>query len=87
MDLKERTTVRLPKALMKLARDKSRREGRTLTELIQEGLWIAVGTGRKADPGKPFPVSKTNGRCLVDTTSNVAMFDAMDAGLPFEKLR
>jgi hypothetical protein len=68
----QRTTVRLPKELLRLAKRKAAEEGRTLTELIEEGL-----RGRVTDPQltpKRIPVmprvSKATGGLLpgVDIT-------------------
>lgn len=46
----ERTTVRLPKALLDRARKKAAAEGRTLTSLIEEGLRVTVDAKPKAVP-------------------------------------
>ncbi len=46
----ERTTVRLPKDLLIRAKRKAAAEGRTLTALIEDGLRMVVGAGRR--PGK-----------------------------------
>jgi hypothetical protein len=44
----ERTTVRLPQDLLRLAKRKAATEGRTLTALIEDGLRLVV-----AGPDKP----------------------------------
>ncbi|MEJ0069957.1 MAG: DUF2191 domain-containing protein [Pseudomonadota bacterium] len=44
----ERTTVRLPQDLLRLAKRKAAAEGRTLTALIEDGLRLVV-----ADADKP----------------------------------
>jgi hypothetical protein len=58
-----RTTVRLDEHLLKRAKLKAAAEGRTLTDLIEEGLRIVVarrpGTGR--GQLEPLPVSKQSG--------------------------
>jgi toxin-antitoxin system PIN domain toxin len=38
----ERTTVRLPPELLRRAKRKAAAEGRTLTSLIEDGLWLVV---------------------------------------------
>ena len=43
----ERTTVRLPAELMRLAKRKAAEEGRTLTALIEESVRQAVTENRK----------------------------------------
>jgi hypothetical protein len=60
----ERTTVRLPRELLNRARRKAAAEGRTLTSLIEDGLWLVINKAGKATkkkrPGMP-PVSKAVG--------------------------
>jgi hypothetical protein len=46
----ERTTVRLPDALLRRAKSKAAAEGRTLTSLIEEGLRRVVS--ESGQPGK-----------------------------------
>ena len=44
----QRTTVRLPKELLRLAKRKAAEEGRTLTALIEEGLRREVSGEHRA---------------------------------------
>ncbi|HZZ88570.1 MAG TPA: hypothetical protein VFE13_09585 [Caulobacteraceae bacterium] len=59
----ERTTVRLPDALLRDAKRKAAEEGRTLTSLIEEGLRRVVADVR--DAARPrsvnIPVSSATG--------------------------
>ena len=48
----ERTTVRLPDDLLGRAKRKAAAEGRTLTSLIEDGLWLVVSENRKAPKPK-----------------------------------
>jgi hypothetical protein len=59
----ERTTVRLPKDLLKRAKRKAAAEGRTLTALVEEGLRLVVAgpRARAKRKGGPIPVSKAAG--------------------------
>lgn len=61
-----RTTVRLPEALLKQAKRKAAAEGRSLTALIAEGLRLIVAQPRKAaKPKRPIPrISKAAGGTL-----------------------
>jgi len=62
----QRTTVRLPSALIRLAKRKAADEGRTLTALIEDGLRHVV-TAKKEKPRRlrgPIPVSKATGGLL-----------------------
>ena len=67
-----RTTVRLPEDLLRRAKRKAAAEGRTLTELIEDGLRAVVDEASK--PAKRrrvvLPVSKATGGLLpgVDLT-------------------
>jgi hypothetical protein len=58
-----RTTVRLPEELLKSAKCKAASEGRTLTDLIEEGLrFVLAQRPRAAEKGRePLPVSKKTG--------------------------
>lgn len=58
-----RTTVRLDDNLLKRAKLKAAAEGRTLTDLIEEGLRIVVARRPVAGRGQlePLPVSKQTG--------------------------
>lgn len=68
----ERTTVRLPRELLRRAKRKAADEGRTLTALIEDGLRLVVAQDRKKTerPRGPVPVSKATGGLLpgVDIT-------------------
>jgi hypothetical protein len=44
----ERTTVRLPRELLRRAKRKAADEGRTLTALIEDGLRLVVAEDQKA---------------------------------------
>jgi hypothetical protein len=60
----ERTTVRLPSALLNRARKKAAAEGRTLTELLEEGLRLALDAdrnGKRSLPVSPARSSKAKG--------------------------
>jgi hypothetical protein len=60
----ERTTVRLPEALLARARKKAAAEGRTLTSLIEEGLRAVVGERGGKKPARRrvvLPVSSATG--------------------------
>ena len=64
----ERTTVRLPSALLNRARKKAAAEGRTLTEVLEEGLRLVVQrkaeAPAKAEENKSLPVSSATGWLL-----------------------
>lgn len=70
--MNERTTVRLPTELLRRAKRKAAAEGRTLTSLIEDGLWHMVAEDRHAPKQKRVMprVSKAKGGLLpgVDIT-------------------
>jgi hypothetical protein len=58
----ERTTVRLPSALLDQARKKAAADGRTLTSLIEEGLRTVVAPAKRPDRrAVKLPVSSARG--------------------------
>ena len=61
--MNERTTVRLPHELLRRAKRKAAAEGRTLTSLIEDGLWLMVADSRKMPKKKRVlpRVSKATG--------------------------
>jgi hypothetical protein len=57
-----RTTIRLPEELLKGAKRKAAAEGRTLTDLIEEGLRFVLAQRPYAKKSlEPLPVSKKTG--------------------------
>lgn len=82
--MQDRTTVRLPRDLMRRAKRKAAEEGRTLTALIEDGLRLVVLGGPHAAPGsRKMPrVSKATGglRPGIDLTkySDIQGMDDLD---------
>lgn len=78
----ERTTVRLPKDLLGRAKRKAATEGRTLTQLIEEGLRAVVMENPASSSAKRVlpPVSKATGGPLpgVDTANLAALQELED---------
>lgn len=80
----ERTTVRLPKELLRRAKRKAADEGRTLTALIEDGLRLVVSDVSKASKKqRVIPrVSKATGGLLpgVDLTrySDIQAMDDLE---------
>jgi|PersoiStandDraft_1058852.scaffolds.fasta_scaffold47124_2 hypothetical protein len=75
-----RTTVRLPPALIERAKKLARDTDRTLTQVIEEALWIAVS--RKAKSGSrsvSFPIFHGDGlQPGVDLDNSAALLDLME---------
>jgi hypothetical protein len=78
----DRTTVRLPRDLMRLATRKAAEEGRTLTALIEDGLrQMVVADRRPSGKKRVLPrVSKARGDTLpgIDITSSAALQEMDD---------
>jgi hypothetical protein len=66
--MNERTTVRLPKELLRRAKRKAAEEGCTLTSLIEDGLRLRIAEDRSR-PKRVLPrVSTATGGQLIDIT-------------------
>jgi hypothetical protein len=77
----ERTTVRLPADLLNRAKRKALAQRRTLTSLIEEGLRIVVGDGRKPKrERRPLPLSSAAGPPLpgIDISNSAALQEMDD---------
>jgi hypothetical protein len=76
------TTVRLPAALITLAKRKAAAEGRSLTALIEDGLRRVVGERAPADTAKRImpPVSTATGGLMpgIDLSETAALQEAED---------
>ena len=72
----KRTTVRLPEDLLARARRKAWAEGRTLSDLIEEGLRLVVGEHPKRRPR----VSKATGGLMpgIDINDSAALQEMDD---------
>jgi hypothetical protein len=78
----ERTTVRLPAALLNRAKRKAVAERRTLTSLIEEGLRLVVDETRKTGKRerRPLPLSTATGGPLpgIDISDSAALQEMED---------
>ena len=84
-----RTTISIHDELLKTAKLYARERGVTLGQLVEDGLRRELAV--RDEPSKPveIPVFKGgNGpRPGVDFTSNRALYELLDEGVPLEKLR
>lgn len=76
----QRTTVRLPSALMERAKKLARDTDRTLTQVIEDALWKAVsGKARASSRSVSFPIVHGDGvQPGVDLDNNAALLDLME---------
>ena len=82
MSTTERTTVRLPKGLLRQARAKANRDKRTLTSLIEEGVRSILRPERNetAKSVAKLPISKHRGGLQqgVDLTDISSIYEQED---------
>lgn len=79
--MNERTTVRLPASLLAKAKQKAAAEGRTLTSLIEEGLWkVTTQPPSQRRPRLPIPVSDATGPPFpgIDISNSAALQEMDD---------
>lgn len=79
----ERTTVRLPEELLRRAKRKAAKEGRTLTSLIEDGLRLVVSNGDKSarqTARRTLPVSSAVGwiRPGIDLSDSASIEERYD---------
>ena len=75
-----RTTVRLPPGLMTQVKKLARQSDRTMTQVIEDALRVAVASGRPAGP-RTVTLVTTTGDGLqpgVDLDDTSALLDRMD---------
>ncbi len=86
-----RTTVILPDELYRQVKERARAEDRTVTSFMEEALRSALARSAPVGPidvvlAAPFH-GASGARPGIDLTSNAAILEAMDDGVPIEKLR
>lgn len=77
----DRTTVRLPRELMRLAKRKAAQDGRTLTSLIEDGLRQVIADRKPGGKKRTLPrVSKAKGGTLpgIDISSSAVLQELDD---------
>jgi hypothetical protein len=84
-----RTTVAIDDGLLAKAKTTARKRSQTLGEFLEDAIRVYLADERARGPIPPIPVMKGTGGMnpAIDPTSNAAMQEFMDEGLPFEKLR
>ncbi len=83
-----RTTVAIDDHLLARAKDRARERGTTLGKVIEDALRSELARPTGGDP-PPIPVFRGGGglRPGVDLSSNRAIQELLDEGMPPEKLR
>ena len=84
-----RTTIRIDDALYRKLKAEAGRSGRTIGELIEDAVRVALAQRRRSDVDvRPLPVHGKGGVLPgVDLTNNAAVQDLMDEGTPLDAVR
>ncbi len=84
-----RTTISIHDELLKSAKIRAKERGQTLGQLVEDGLRRELSLNDDAAERPPVPIFRGgNGlRPGVDITSNRALYELLDEGVPLEKLR
>jgi hypothetical protein len=84
-----RTTISIHDELLETAKRRARERGLTLGGLIEDALRRELSVDQQHVERIPIPVYTGGGglRAGVDITSNRALQELLDEGVPFEKLR
>ena len=83
-----RTTISIDDHVHDAAKRRARERGMTLGELVEDGLRLELARA-ELPPGPPVPVFEGKGgfKPGVDVTSNRALNELLDEGVPLEKRR
>lgn len=84
-----RTTVAIDDNLLSEAKRRARERGLTLGQLVEDALRLEAARAEERRPVLPIPVFE-GGQGLrpgIDPTSNRSMLEALDEGVPLDKLR
>jgi hypothetical protein len=84
-----RTTISIHDELLKSAKLRARERGKTLGALVEDALRRELSVDYDSADRPPIPIFRGgNGvRPGVDLTSNRAMYELLDEGVPLEKRR
>lgn len=84
-----RTTVSIDDAVLAAARKRAGELGLTLGQLTERALQRELAHRPEALSPPPLPVSPAGGgaRPGIDLTSNRSLFEALDEGVPLDRLR
>lgn len=84
-----RTTLAIDDAVLAAARKRAGELGLTLGQLAERALQRELARRPEASALPPLPVSTQRGgpRPGVDLTSNRAVYELLDEGVPLDKLR
>ena len=84
-----RTTVTIEDALLAVAKRRATAQGLTLGQFLEQAIRHEIARDRSAPSRPDVPVHHGEGgvRPGIDVTSNRSLVEALDDGMPIEKLR
>ena len=84
-----RTTISIHDELLESAKLRARQRGITLGQLVEDGLRRELSLNDNPDERIPVPAydGETGSFPPVNLNSNRELYEFLDEGLPFEKLR
>jgi hypothetical protein len=84
-----RTTVNIDDRVLSRAKRRARGRGVSLGKLVEEALRRELSRRDQSKEAPPLPVFDYGGhlRPGIDPTSNRSMLEALDEGVPLDKLR
>ncbi len=84
-----RTTISIHDELLKSAKLRAKERGKTFSELVEDGLRRELAVRDEPAERVAVPVFTGGNGPLpgVDLSSNRAIYELLDEGVPFEKLR
>lgn len=84
-----RTTISIADELLRSAKARAQERGKTLGQLVEDALRRELAVDYESAERPPVPIFR-GGKGLrpgVDLTSNRALYELLDEGAAFEKLR
>jgi uncharacterized protein YggE len=84
-----RTTISIHDELLKSAKIRAKEQGKTLGELVEDGLRRELSVSYNPADRPPVPIFRGGNGLMpgVDLTSNRALYELLDEGLPLDKRR
>lgn len=84
-----RTTVSISDELLRAAKTRARQTGKTLGEIVEAALRRELSDGPRDGERPVVPVFRggTGPRPGIDLSSNAALYEALDDGVPLERRR
>jgi len=84
-----RTTISIDDELLASAKARARERGKTLGQLVEDALRRELAVDYTTAKGPPVPIFRGGGGSTpgLDLTSNRAIYEFLDEGVPLDKRR